>query len=381
MSDVLQKAFLALVRMGLGLGAGNLDVFKNHVNWVAIQALAEKQMLSAVVLDGIERLPAEMRPPKVDLLQWIGEVLQSESVYATQWKSACDLARVFEDNYIRTYILKGFVVSECYPQPEHRVSVDLDSFLIPHKGDYDAWELGNQLMENAGFEVDRSFYKNSTIILPGLMVENHQFMTAIRGSKRLKNFELMLQSYIHDDKGEDKFEGTSMYRPPLMVSALFLIEHAHAHFLHEGITWRHVLDWMMFSRKHKYQIDWYTLDAFIDEFGFRQFYTSYVRLGWYLLGEVSHEELTKLDLKMLADVWADLDLHEFHGIKGKIALAGNEIRAAWKYHYFSSDMMITDLLRRVTGFIFERHPKIERDQQRSGDGKMMYDGRSKMYDG
>ena len=362
MSDVLQKAFLALVRMGLGLGAGNLDVFKNHVNWVAIQALAEKQMLSAVVLDGIERLPAEMRPPKVDLLQWIGEVLQSESVYATQWKSACDLALLLENNHIRIYVLKGFVVSECYPKPAHRVSVDLDCFLTETvngvQEHFDAWELGNQLMEREGFGVDRNFYKNSTIILPRLTIENHQFITAVRGSRRLKKLELMLQSYILEDNGEDKFEGTYMYRPPVMTSALFLIEHAHAHFLHEGMTWRHVLDWMLFSRKHQKEIDWYALDALVEDFGFKRFYESFVKLGKYLLGEVFLEELTKLDQKMLADVWADLDLHEFHGVKGKLALAGNEIRAAWKYKYFSPDTMIGDLLRRVTGFIFERHPKI-----------------------
>lgn len=353
-----KELFLQLVRLGIGKETSQLDNFTTQINWTVIQDLAEKQGFSAVVLDGIESLPVEMRPAKVGLLQWIGEVLQSESVFAGQWKSACEMALLFENNYIRTYILKGFVVSECYPKPEHRVSVDLDSFLVPHKGDFDAWELGNQLMEQAGFEVDRSFYKNSTIILPGLTVENHQFMTAVRGSKRLKNLERFLQSWIYGDTEPQKFEGTCMYRPPVMVSALFLIEHAYAHFLHEGLTWRMVLDWMMFSKKHQKEIDWYALDALIEDFGFKRFYKSFVKLGKYLLGEASHEDLTKLDKKMLADVWADLDLHEFHGVKGKIALAGNEIRAAWKYHYFSPDLMITDLFKRVKGFFFERNPKL-----------------------
>lgn len=358
MTVELQKTFISLVRLGLGLDTDKLVVFKSQVNWAAIQALADKQGLSAIVLDGIERLPAEIRPAKVELLQWIGEVLQSESVYAGQWKSACEMSQLFENNYIRTYILKGFVVSECYPKPGHRVSVDLDSFLVPHKGDFDAWELGNQLMEQNGFEVDRSFYKNSTIILPGLTVENHQFMTAVRGSKRLKNLERLLQSMIHADAELQKFEGTCMYRPPVMVSALFLIEHAYAHFLHEGLTWRMVLDWMMFSKKHQKEFDWYALDALIEDFGFKRFYDSFVKLGKYLLGEIQESSFTLQDKRMLEDTWADLDLHEFHGVKGKIALAGNEIRAAWKYKYFSPDTMIGDLFRRVKAFFFERNPKI-----------------------
>ena len=36
-----------------------------------------------------------------------------------------------------------------------------------------------------------------------------------------------------------------------MLSALFLIEHAYLHFLHEGLTWRMVLDWQMFCRRHR----------------------------------------------------------------------------------------------------------------------------------
>ena len=356
-SDI-NKLFLQLIRAGIGQSEPNLDGLAQPIDWLALQDLAEKQGLSAIVLDGVEKLPLEKRPQKKDLLQWIGEVLQSESVYAGQWKSACEMALLFENNHIRTYILKGFVVSECYPKPEHRVSVDLDSFLVPHKGDFDAWELGNQLMEQAGFEVDRSFYKNSTITLPGLTVENHQFMTAVRGSKRLKNLERFLQSWIYGDTEPQKFKGTCMYRPPVMVSALFLIEHAYAHFLHEGLTWRMVLDWMMFSKKHQKEIDRYALDALIGGFGFKRFYDSFVKLGEYLLGEVPEQDLTKMDKKMLADVWSDLDMHDFHGVKGKLALAGNEIRAAWKYKYFSPDTMIGDLFRRVKGFLFERNPKI-----------------------
>ena len=368
MSVELQDTFLSLVRLGIGTGTVNGSRFTVHgsVDWEALKALADEQGLAAVALDGLNLL--NFQPTTVSQLstlnsqlklEWIGEVLQGEAVYAGQWEAARGMAEVFGKNDIRTYVLKGFVVSECYPKPNHRVSVDLDSFLTPQQGDFNAWEQGNKLMENAGFEVDRSFYKNSTIMLKGLTVENHQFMTPVRGSKRLKRLERLLQSYIYDDDGKDRFEGTCMYRPPVMVSALFLIEHAYAHFLHEGLTWRMVLDWQMFSRKHKQEIDWYSLSALIDEFGFRKFYDSYNRLGFYLTGEGQEPEgLSVQDKRMLGDVWASLDIHDFHGVKGKMALAGNSIRAAWKYRYFTPDLMIVDLFNRVKGFIFERHPKI-----------------------
>ena len=430
-SDI-HELFLALVRLGIGAEAVSRFRFQDSstIDWEALQNLAAEQGLSAIVLDGIERLPAEMRPAKVELLQWIGEVLQSESVYAAQWKAACEMSQVFKESGIRTYVLKGFVVSECYPKPEHRVSVDLDCFLVNDNhdandnlgslsstveaandiklaclaesrqnstklksqenynqnlsrnrdlGHFEAWELGNQLMEKNGFEVDRSFYKNSTITLPGLTVENHQFMNAVRGSKRLKRLERLFQRLFNDNRNDNRFEGTSIYRPPVMVSALFLIEHAYAHFLHEGLTWRMVLDWVMFSKKHKKEINWNEFGSYIDEFGFRKFYDVFNEIGQDAFGNDSSRigELenstnnsqlvtgskrstinSKLRNLMIEDIWAPLDLHEFHGVKGKIALAGNEIRAAWKYKYFSADTMIGDLFNRVRGFLFERHPKL-----------------------
>ena len=352
-----RNAFLSLVRLGIGCHG---DALNDNTDWQSIQDIAACHGLLCVVVDGIERLPESSRPPKDLLLQWIGLVMQDESRNAIQQKAAAEMAFLFHDNYVRTYVLKGAVVAECYPKPEHRVSSDLDCYLLPDRSDFDAWSLGNDLIKAKGFEVSTGFYKNSTFYLPGLNIENHCFLTPFRGNKVLKRLEVLLQGLLREDKGEDRFVDTWLYRPPVMVTALFLIEHAYSHFLHEGLTWRHVLDWMLFSRKHQEEIDWVTLDALIDEFGFRKFYNSYYHLGQYLLGELVEDQLTKSDKKMLEDVWAELDLHEtLHGVKGKLALAGNTWRARWKYHYFSEISMPHALWIQVKGFLFDKHPTLD----------------------
>ena len=345
MGTELKDTFLSLVRLGI---CNTTTVqMPRELDWNAMTELAARQGLLGVVLDGIERLDSDRCPPKTDLLQWIGEVMQYEAQYALQQKAAAEMGLLFHHNNIRTYVLKGLVIAECYPKPEHRFSVDFDCYLLPDKGDFDAWSAGNDVIKGQGYTVNFDYYKNSTFLLPGLMVENHKFMVPFRGNKRL------------DDKGEDKIEKTCLYRPPVMVSALFLIEHAYSHFLHEGLNWRYVLDWMMFSRKHQKEINWYVFDALIDEFGFRRFYDSYHRLGQYLMGDIPEEQLTKADRKMLADVWAPLDLHEtFHGIKGKMELVGNTWRARWKYHFFSEISMLHALWIQVKGFLFIKEPKL-----------------------
>lgn len=361
MDKNLRESFLALVRLGMGHEQlqGTSSMFQESVDWLAIQALANLQGLSAILVDGIEHLPKNQRPPQALLLNWIGETLQFESQNTVQKKSACEMAELFHNNYIRTYVLKGEVIAECYPTPNHRTSVDMDCYLMPVNSGFDAWALGNDLIREKGYQVNTDFYKNSTFILPGLTVENHQYLTPFRGNSKLKALESVLQSLLYRDEGESKFDETWLYRPPVMVSALFMIEHAYSHFLHEGLTWRHVLDWMMFSRRRQSEINWAEFDAFVDKFGFRKFYESYLRLGQYLLGDLSEGKLSKLDRLMLEDIWAPLDLHEtVRGFKGKLALAGNTWRARWKYRYFTDMTWVTALWIQVKGYLFIKEPKL-----------------------
>jgi hypothetical protein len=357
MTSPVQEAFLSLVRLGLGRHAGDLP---QSFDWSSIKALAEQQGLLGIELDGLDQIPSGLRPLKKDRMQLIGSVLQDEEQYAVQWESACEMAQLFANHAIRTYVLKGYVIAECYPKPTRRKSADMDCFLLPANGTGDVWELGNQLVEKAGFEVSRGFYKNSTFYLPGLMVENHKFMVPLRGNKTFKKLEKMLQGYLRADAGEDKIEGTALYRPPVMASALFLIEHAYSHFLHEGLTWRQVLDWMLFRAKHEQDIDWPAFESHIDTFGFRRFYDAYCHLGQYLLGDLPENALTIAEKRMLADIWAPLDITENpHGLKGKLSLAGSTLRARWKYRTFAEISMPKALWIWIMGYLLDRHPTLD----------------------
>lgn len=356
-----QSAFLKLIRLGIGKDETEIPI---SVDWDGVEVLAERHGLLGVIVDGVQKLPENQRPPQLIWLRWVGKVMQNEAQYAAQQKASTELALMFHNNGIRTYVLKGAIVAECYPKPSCRLSADFDCFLVnenQNENENNVWEIGNQVIENAGFEVKRNFYKNSTFLLPGLTVENHRFLTPFRGNKTLRKLEQYLQSAIrsHKPQPSDFFHQTSLCRPPVMVSALFLIEHAYSHFLHEGLNWRYVLDWVMFSQKHKAEIDWSGFDALIDEFDFRRFYDSYCRLGKYLIGQVLEDELSFEEERMLEDVWAPLDLHETtEGVKGKIALAGNTLRARWKYRYFSPISMPHALWIQVKGYLFEKNPKL-----------------------
>lgn len=362
MDTDLRDIFLQLLRLGIGLG-DNAEIQRLSVkDWQELVGMANEQGLLGVMLDGMEKLPRDLRPEKKAIIQSIGQVIHSEQKYSVQENAAKEMALLLHQHGIRTYVLKGAVVAECYPKPEHRRSVDMDCFLLSEEGSTDVWENANCLMERQGFKVRRDYYKNSTIVLPGLSVENHRYFTPFRGNKRLHRLERLLQDEMLRMKGatiDSNFEGTYLYRPPVMVSALFLIEHAYSHFLHEGLTWRIVLDWMMFSRKHQDEIDWKALNAGVAEFGLNRFYGSYYRLGRYLLGEITFDVLELSDKLMLNDIWAPLDVHEtVRGLRGKLALAGNTWRARWKYRHFTDMTWLRALWIQAKGVMFENNPSI-----------------------
>ena len=202
-SRFTREAILNLLRLGLGKEAD----LPETLDWGLIHSTAQRLGVSALVFDGyINLYNSDVAAPDMpsDIKKkWIAEVYGIEKAYLRQWESAKNMASSFTAGGIKTYVLKGFVLAECYPVPNHRRSVDLDCFLMPisYDNSFDAWEEGNQIMERAGLKVDRSYYKNSSFRLPGLLVENHRYLTPFRGNRLLRQTEIYLQSLFHEDEG------------------------------------------------------------------------------------------------------------------------------------------------------------------------------------
>ena len=335
------------------------------VDWQALINESDRQNVSVHASDGLQKLydagiyralgDKEERRIKA---RWFGKTLKYEQRYINQLSAAKELADWLATEGIQIVVMKGLTVAECYPNPSHRYSSDLDCFLIKDGEHMQAFEQGNQVMEKHGVEVSRGFYKNSSFHVDGLYVENHKFCTPFRGNEVLEKLERLLQKTMLEGP-LIPFEDSSLLFPPSLFSALFLIEHSYSHFLHEGLNLRHILDWMMFRRHHQNDVDWSLVDHYIDEFGFRRFYDAYVHVGEFILGERVIESLTESEHKMMDSIWEGLDLHEtVTGIRGKLNLVGNTLRAGWKYKSFSDLSMLHALWIEVKGFLFINNPSL-----------------------
>lgn len=356
-----QDVLLKLLRTSI---VGDTDfVIPNAIDWVELIEISTRQNVSVIASDGLQKMydagtyselgDRELRRTKA---RWFGKVLEYEQRYADQLTAARKVGEWFASAGIQTVVLKGVTVSECYPIPSHRNSADFDCFLIKDGDHFDAYELGNLVVESHGVEVSRCYYKNSSFSVGGLFFENHKFCTPFRGNDTLQRLERLLQEMIL--RGPlTEFEETGLLMPPVLASALFLTEHAYSHFLHEGLNLRHILDWALFKRKHGYDMDWGAFEKYVDEFEFRRFYDAYSHVGDYVLGLYGYSSLSAQERRMMDSVWTGLDLHEsVRGFVGKLRLVGNTLRAGWKYREFAPISMLEALLIQVKGFLFERNP-------------------------
>ncbi len=370
MNKDLKSPFFHLLRVGLGTAKadeGNLVGFDALMNdagaWEQLYKMGCEQGVAAIQFDGLQKLigggglPSHLQPSRDVKMKWFGHTVLVEKRCKVQYQLSAELAAKLAGQGIRTVVLKGIAVGLNYPDPLRRPCGDLDCYLM---GDY---EKGNVLAETLGAHVEYEFYKHSEFSYKGLMVENHQFCTAVRGSRRAKRFERLLQSLLHDE-GTTKIGETSLDNPSPMFNALFLTHHAKGHFLVEGIALRHLCDWGMFVHRHCEDLDWGKFNSYCIQYGLQYFADSMTRLSRDLLGIVVpdgyklendaerdaslfYEMLCSWQQKTQMSVWQE-----------RMQILRNISANHKRYKLFSDTSFSREGLRLIYGFLFDRRPKI-----------------------
>lgn len=252
--------FLSLIRLGLG---DNNIITSAFINWRDVKSLAEQQGLSAILVDGIERLPGSLRPPKEDLLQMIGGVMQGyELRYEMYRRAIAELAAFYNSHGFRMMVLKGYACSINWPKPEHRPCGDIDIWLY---GDYK--EADAVLKKEKGIEIDNDRQHHTVFDWQGFMVENHFDFTDLHHHKSNAEIERILKNLGQDSTDSLDIYDQTIYVPTPNMHALFLLKHAMAHFAAEGMTLRQIIDWGFYVKVHTNEIDWSWLEGVIDKYG------------------------------------------------------------------------------------------------------------------
>ena len=377
---VTVEVLLHLVR--LALGKEQECSLPDGVVWEEVETLAAQPGLSAVIVDGVERLPEGQRPPKVVLLQWIGEVLQGYEYRFEQYKKAIsELAAFYNEHGFKMMVLKGYACSLDWPKPEHRPCGDIDIWLFGQQAAADK-ALGSWFkVHGAESEIDNSHHHHSVFEWQGFTVENHyDFINtqAHRSSRRferklkelaefkVQSLELSVQSQLKecsDDSREipsAELKGTTIYLPGADFNFLFLLRHMANHFVGKEMTLRQLLDWALLIEHHHEEIDWKEDLAFLEENGLLRYFNLMALICVERLGfsrDIFHCELKEDELK--ERVFDDIIEPEYNVPLGKGVLrimAGKSCRwwsNRWKHRLCYPDSLLS-------GFVYGVWAKIQK---------------------
>lgn len=268
MLSVNQNSYLSLVRLGIGHSSAQPDVD----NWQAIKALADKQGLTAIIVDGIEQLPDTKRPLKELLLQWIGEVFQNyENRYKLYQRVIAELAGWYNTHGYKMMVLKGYACGIDWPKPEHRPCGDIDIWLFGKQKEADAALAACSKFYDPSFKIDSSHHHHTVFDWSGFSVENHYDFVNVYAHKSSAELEKVFKELGEDDSHSVEVSGETVYLPSPNLHALFLIRHMVSHFAAAEITLRQVLDWAFFVEKHTKEVDWEWLDEMLVKFHMKEF--------------------------------------------------------------------------------------------------------------
>ena len=246
-------------------------------DWTEIKAIAERHGLSAVVLDGADKLNTNSTNCTKELsaqqkLEWIGGVLQNYEVrYKAYEKAIGSLAEWYNRHGFKMMVLKGYACSLDWLNPKHRPCGDIDIWLFGQQKEADeALQNSSRIGEiESKVTIDSSHHHHTVFKWQGFTVENHYDFINVHHHKSNVEYESILKELGSDDSHYVDVHGERVYIPSPDLHVLFLLKHTMMHFASEGIMLRQVLDWGFFVEKHHLEVNWKMVMGILEKFGMR----------------------------------------------------------------------------------------------------------------
>ena len=205
------------------------------LEWQALYEEGQRQAVDSIILEGIERLPDNQRPPKLILLQWIGtgELLKQQNQLLN--KACVDLQTLFASNGFKSCILKGQGNALLYSNP-----------LLRQCGDIDIWVEGNRdlvlrfLRENG--KVGPVDIKHCDWdVFQDIPVEAHFIPTWFYNPFINKKLQRWLEGQRNIQfENESEFGFT---RPTISFNLVYVLIHIYRHLFDEGVGLRQIMDY------------------------------------------------------------------------------------------------------------------------------------------
>lgn len=208
-------------------------------------------------------------------LRWMGLAAKLQQNYDAMEAMQGRLHRMFQDADVRCLVLKGLALSPYYEEPKLRCFGDLDIY-----SPYD-FEKIDVLLKSVATTYSNDYYRHTECNVDGITVENHKYLTDVRGQYRW----LGLEKYLKDVSTANlaNVDVGGLYYPDETFTFVFFVYHALGHFVYEKLSMKFLIDWCMLL-KGRDSVPEDVIDARLKAFGLMRFAAYMTKLCELRLG-------------------------------------------------------------------------------------------------
>ena len=229
--------FFSLIRCGIGKER-SLPQNPTPQQWQELFEMAKKQTLTGIAFAGVERLPADQRPPKEIILQWYTLCESIKKKNAELDRKCAIVSQKFKSEGFENCILKGQGIAQLYPNPALRIPGDIDIWL--GGGDEKVIEYVRKFIP----QCEPTYHHVDFPIAPGLDIEVHY-----RPSWMCNPFTNRKIQHFFDKCANKQFANVvetasgSFPAPTPLFNRIYILQHIFRHLFFEGIGMRQILDY------------------------------------------------------------------------------------------------------------------------------------------
>ncbi|MCQ2092414.1 MAG: nucleotidyltransferase family protein [Fibrobacter sp.] len=217
--------------------------------WKQIFALSKKQALMGVIYSGVQRLPANLQPPKELMDRWNQLVRQIVIRNNRMNATAAKVTRMFAERGASTVILKGQANALLYPEPLLRQAGDIDILVqggrdsvLNHLKEMHLMEnFTREEVSNLHAHLDAKFFDGITVEVHFIPTCNHSPITT-RNMLRYFDRELAKPAAVPSSV-QPGAQSNGFNAPPLTFALMMQLSHMQRHFIDSGLGLRQVMDY------------------------------------------------------------------------------------------------------------------------------------------
>ena len=245
------SVFLALVRAGLWEQDVRLLPF-NPIDFKQVMSLAEEQSVVGLVAAGLEHV-TDMKLPKEDVLQFVGQALQLETRNAAMNQFLARLINNLRTASIYTLLLKGQEVAQCYERPLWRSCGDVDLYLSE-----DNYEKAKAFLTPLASDIEKEYVreKHLGMTIDGWVVELHGSLYCGLSSRIECELDKVHQdTFFCGSVRSWNNNETQIFMLKAENDVFYVFTHILQHFYKEGVGLRQVCDWCRLLWKYRDNLD------------------------------------------------------------------------------------------------------------------------------